>query len=58
MLVVYGALSGSTKDNRGIFVSYDGGYTWSQFALGDYFCAIDSCQVVFNTTWYVYCTLL
>jgi len=58
MLVVYGALSGSTKDNRDIFVSYDGGNTWSQFALGDYFCVIDSCQVVFNTTWHVYCTLL
>lgn len=34
--VVYGAVAGSTKDNRCIFVSYDGGNTWSQFALGDY----------------------
>lgn len=34
--VIYGAVSGSTKDNRGIFVSYDGGDTWSHFALGDY----------------------
>jgi len=34
--IIYGAVPGTNKDNRGIFVSYDGGDTWSQFALGDY----------------------
>lgn len=34
--LMYAAISGTNKENRGIYASYDGGDTWSLFALEDY----------------------
>jgi len=34
--LMYAAISGISKEDRGIYVSYNGGDTWSLFALADY----------------------